>query len=165
MNEILVSCAGCGLPPATCRGASSYRDCLEHGQTEEDYVRAEEGTFNPETGAFWCDVCYVLAGMPLGKAVRPARVREGTTTMFGREAKAIIIDSGDTVICDSCNADWTNRPESGGILVGSYGYCPDCAGPQQRLLEVHGESRRITARCPPGMSHANWIRRVVRAAQ
>ena len=32
----------------------------------EDYVRDEEGTYNPENGHFLCDECYIKAGMPSG---------------------------------------------------------------------------------------------------
>lgn len=28
----------------------------------------EEGTYNPATGAFWCNKCYIAIGQPLGKA-------------------------------------------------------------------------------------------------
>jgi hypothetical protein len=28
------------------------------------YVRVQEGTLNPRTGAFACDECYIIAGMP-----------------------------------------------------------------------------------------------------
>ena len=30
----------------------------------EQYVRQEEGTYNPENGHFLCDMCYIKAGMP-----------------------------------------------------------------------------------------------------
>jgi len=36
--------------------------------TPDQYVRSEEGTYNHRTGEFYCTVCYVKAGMPLGKA-------------------------------------------------------------------------------------------------
>lgn len=32
----------------------------------EDYIRQEEGTYNPENGHFLCDSCYIGAGMPVG---------------------------------------------------------------------------------------------------
>ena len=32
--------------------------------TPEQYVRSEEGTFNPENGHFACTTCYIGMGMP-----------------------------------------------------------------------------------------------------
>jgi hypothetical protein len=32
------------------------------------FVKREEGTYNPETGWFWCTACYIKAGQPLGVA-------------------------------------------------------------------------------------------------
>lgn len=37
-------------------------------ETAEEAVRREEGTYNPETGLFYCTECYIKAGMPSGKA-------------------------------------------------------------------------------------------------
>ena len=35
--------------------------------TPDEYVRAEEGTYNPDNGHFLCTPCYVAAGMPSSK--------------------------------------------------------------------------------------------------
>lgn len=43
---------------------SDLDDFLEEGQTREEYVIQEEGTYNPENGHFLCDSCYIKAGMP-----------------------------------------------------------------------------------------------------
>lgn len=40
----------------------------QYYDSPEDYVRKEEGTFNPKTELFYCTDCYVKIGMPLGKA-------------------------------------------------------------------------------------------------
>lgn len=40
---------------------------LDKGITPEqrvEYVRQNEGTFNPQNGHFLCDMCYIKAGMP-----------------------------------------------------------------------------------------------------
>jgi len=37
---------------------------LEEGQTREEYVRQEEGTYNEVNGHFLCDTCYTKEGMP-----------------------------------------------------------------------------------------------------
>jgi hypothetical protein len=38
----------------------------------------------------------------------------------------MIIDIGDEVTCDFCNADYTDSDAVGGILIGSYAICPRC---------------------------------------
>ena len=38
-----------------------------------------------------------------------------------------IIDIGETVLCDLCNADYTDSEDEGGILMGTYSICPTCA--------------------------------------
>ena len=61
-------CFRCGRP------ASSFPEYWEQPTsradggtgTEADYVRREEGTYNPETDRFACDACYVAIGMPAG---------------------------------------------------------------------------------------------------
>lgn len=40
----------------------------EEEMTPEEFVRQEEGTYNRETGMFYCTDCYVKVGMPLGTA-------------------------------------------------------------------------------------------------
>jgi predicted amidophosphoribosyltransferase len=39
----------------------------------------------------------------------------------------IKVDVGNDVICDICNADYTDSEELGGILIGTYAICPECA--------------------------------------
>ena len=41
----------------------------ENGYSDVDtYVRENEGTYNPDTGYFYCTDCYIKIGMPLGTA-------------------------------------------------------------------------------------------------
>lgn len=55
-------CIGCGKTP------SELEEYIEIGKEEgmapDDYVRKEEGTYNPENGHFLCTPCYFRAGMP-----------------------------------------------------------------------------------------------------
>jgi hypothetical protein len=37
---------------------------LTQGELREEYVRQNEGTYNPENGHFLCDACYIRAGTP-----------------------------------------------------------------------------------------------------
>ena len=47
----------------------------------------------------------------------------------------------DEVICDFCNGNYSDSDEQGGILIGSYAVCPECASPalQIRADEVSRE--------------------------
>ena len=69
-----------------------------------------------------------------------------------------IIPAGRGVQCDACGEDWTDRLESGGLLFGSYAYCPMCAKRAERRANYYGESHCITDRCPADMSFADWVR-------
>ena len=51
-----------------------------------------------------------------------------------------IIDIGETVLCDLCNADYTDSEAEGGILVGTYAICPTCAPGIIRDAERTGET-------------------------
>lgn len=60
------------LPEPLCTGCNKRPEELdEYIEAAADaemsptaYVRAEEGTYNPENGHFLCTDCYVKAGMP-----------------------------------------------------------------------------------------------------
>ena len=55
-------CIGCGRTP---NELDEYKELAEaEGMTPGDYVKEEEGTYNPENGHFLCTACYVKYGMP-----------------------------------------------------------------------------------------------------
>lgn len=57
-----VVCCECGLTPEQ---LDEYVEAAhEMGVTPEEYVRREEGTYNPENGHFCCTECYIKIGMP-----------------------------------------------------------------------------------------------------
>lgn len=64
-------CKECGKKPCE---LEEYTDMVDDEDgfpgvhTPEDAVRQEEGTFNVETGLFYCTTCYIKIGMPLGTA-------------------------------------------------------------------------------------------------
>lgn len=66
-----------------------------------------------------------------------------------------IIDIGDMVLCDLCNADYTASSQSGGALVGSYAVCPACAPSVIRHAEECDEFNYSV--CPPKMSFKEWV--------
>lgn len=69
------------------------------------------------------------------------------------------IDIGGTVVCDSCDKDFTDSAESGGFVFGSYGYGPCCAPRMMKSIKEEGEERYIRATCPDGVSYADFIRK------
>lgn len=73
-----------------------------------------------------------------------------------------VIDIGDEVYCDFCNADYTHSEKSGGFMFGSYGTCPDCAPRIEANARKHNEQGRITSRCPKNMSFKQYILETVR---
>lgn len=55
-------CRGCNKKPAE---LEEYSDPNIIGDmTPDEYVRAEEGTYNSATGGFLCTPCYIDAGCP-----------------------------------------------------------------------------------------------------
>lgn len=69
-----------------------------------------------------------------------------------------VIDLGRTVLCDACDTDLTDDKRSGGIVFGSYAYGPCCITERMKSIRGYGEECYINARCPEGMSFADWIR-------
>jgi hypothetical protein len=60
-------CIGCGKKPdeiAEYVEASKPRNFGGRGCAPDEYVRREEGTYNPETNRFACTSCYIDMGMP-----------------------------------------------------------------------------------------------------
>jgi len=57
-----IICIGCNKEP---HEIEEYVDAAsDEEMTPEQYVRAEEGTFNRENGHFACTPCYIKMGMP-----------------------------------------------------------------------------------------------------
>lgn len=59
-------CGGCLNPPSEC----GYGEYCEENQSPDDYVKAEEGTYDPLSGWFLCDECYIRMGQPSGNIER-----------------------------------------------------------------------------------------------
>jgi hypothetical protein len=55
-------CVGCNKTPDQLPCYAPYAAGAR--MTPDEYVRREEGTYNPENGHFLCDDCYHDAGMP-----------------------------------------------------------------------------------------------------
>lgn len=57
---VVAICMGCNNLAADC----GYDSFLEPGESADEYVKREEGTYNHNNGHFLCDGCYIKAGMP-----------------------------------------------------------------------------------------------------
>jgi ssDNA-binding Zn-finger/Zn-ribbon topoisomerase 1 len=68
-----------------------------------------------------------------------------------------IIDIGQTVLCDICNADYTESDERGGILFGSKAVCPKCEPKMLQSIEFYGEQMHLNGRCPDDTSFRDWV--------
>ena len=68
------------------------------------------------------------------------------------------IEPGDTVLCDFCGDDWTNKTGSGGFLFQSKAVCPKCSPTHLEAIKKYGEGHLIRGECPEEMSFADWIR-------
>ena len=90
------------------------------------------------------------------------------------------IPIGRTVVCDICDADYTDSAESGGfiykdevqlrieggkgdlthktVFIGDYAVCPRCSADALKTFIAHGEEHHIRARCPPDQSFADFVR-------
>lgn len=57
-------CFRCGRPASSfIAGAMMAQD--DEPISPAEYVRREEGTYNPDTNRFACDACYIAIGMPV----------------------------------------------------------------------------------------------------
>ncbi len=68
------------------------------------------------------------------------------------------VSIGSIVVCDVCDKDYTNLPDSGGFIFTSSAYCPKCEAKGMSNIRKYGEERYIRAYCPAGVSFADFIR-------
>jgi hypothetical protein len=63
MERPELSCIRCKRRPAELHSVKMFAQARK--MSPDDFVWHEDGTLNKSTGAFACDDCYVLMGMPL----------------------------------------------------------------------------------------------------
>jgi hypothetical protein len=68
VNPANIHCKGCKQHPNDIPEYVIEAKSYPQPFTPVDFVKEEEGTYNEETGQFWCTACYIKAGMPLGTA-------------------------------------------------------------------------------------------------
>lgn len=61
-KEIIPICQGCKQLPKDIE--EYFEAAIDADMEVNEYVRQEEGTYNPSNGHFLCTDCYIKAGMP-----------------------------------------------------------------------------------------------------
>ncbi len=94
------------------------------------------------------------ADVPIGKDMR--KELEDKWDEAFRTGKPVLL--GADVVCDWCSEDFTDSNAEGGFIFESKATCPGCATGMIEKIEGHSEQRFIRARCPSGVSFANFVR-------
>jgi len=71
----------------------------------------------------------------------------------------------EEVVCDICNADYTDSDVSGGFVFGSSAVCPECAPKMLADINEFGEVDLIRAHCPKGKPFGKWIQENIRGGK
>lgn len=71
-------------------------------------------------------------------------------------------DLGDIVLCDMCNADYSNSSKKGGITFGSKAVCPECTPRIENNAKKFNEEWMIKERCPQDKTFCQWVREDLR---
>ena len=74
------------------------------------------------------------------------------------EGGPAVIPLGRDVLCDIDDTDLTDDPRSGGYMFGSYAVGPCCVQRHEAMVRGYREEHFIRARCPEGVSFADWVR-------
>ena len=70
----------------------------------------------------------------------------------------VVADLEDVAICDSCATEYySDSEEKGGILFGSYAYCPLCVPRMMETIKQYNEESHIKAKCPANMTYFDWV--------
>ena len=80
-------------------------------------------------------------------------------TLFDKDKMKLesVIDVGETVLCDICNADYSYSERKGGFLFNSKSVCPRCEPRMRENIAKHKEERFIKAECPKEMSFREFV--------
>ena len=78
---------------------------------------------------------------------------------LGPNVEVIIMESGNTILCDFCNEDYTESDESGGMIFGSKAVCPKCEPKLDEDIVKYNEMHFVRDTCKPDESFANFVRR------
>ena len=96
-------------------------------------------------------------GNPYGNPTIPPRKPTNIQTA-SRFAEIDIPIRNTLVLCDIDDTDLSDDTRSGGFMFGSYAVGPCCAERYLESIRGYGEEWNIRARCPEGVSFADWVR-------
>jgi hypothetical protein len=68
------------------------------------------------------------------------------------------IDIGRTVLCDSCDEDYTDSIAEGGFIFGTRAICPMCASKWMVSILENNEQRYIKAAAGAGQRFGDFVR-------
>ena len=85
-----------------------------------------------------------------------------TTNEIINGVTVINIDPGDTVLCDLCNMDYTNRDETGGFLFSGKAVCPKCSPAFLQSVKKYKEEIFIKSTAREGESFRAFVYRIRR---
>lgn len=68
------------------------------------------------------------------------------------------IDIGRSVVCDSCNEDYTDSAAPGGLIFYSKAICPECEPHWMASITKNSEEQMIRAKCPAWLAFADFVR-------
>ncbi len=74
------------------------------------------------------------------------------------ETPGELIPVGRIVVCDDCGKDYTDLPDTGGVIVQSKAICQLCAVTWLKVIAKHHEEEHIKAICPEGEIFADFVR-------
>lgn len=66
-------------------------------------------------------------------------------------------DIGNIVLCDICNTNYTEKPDTGGFIFNGNAYCPVCAVRGMENIKRYSEESYIDAVCPEGKSFYQFV--------
>lgn len=85
---------------------------------------------------------------------------------FTQQGNVIRLEPGRRVICDwMCGEEYTDSTARGGLMFESKAVCPKCAPECEASAKKYEEEHAIRARCPEGISFADWVRDIVRGGR
>lgn len=71
-----------------------------------------------------------------------------------------IMDIGEEVVCDICNECYTDSDEVGGVMIGSYAYCPKCEAEGIANCKKFHEEQYIGKHAKPNETFKEFVLRV-----
>jgi len=91
---------------------------------------------------------------------RPITVRQGDDGRIIIEPK--VVNGKAAVLCDACDADYTESDAVGGIMFDSKAICPECTPKWISAAIENNEQAHVRAINGQTKSFADWVREDIR---